>query len=390
MSAVDLVMAAAPWVYVVSRAKVPWAFVAERIAGARRKGVDWPAFSTWLFALLLGIGLTFRLVPLRAAFDAWVGVPNLGWLLSFLAESTAVYVAACGCRAIPRLPIPRWVHVYMALTLLVFVGIYVTNIAAGVERLEYTTASTPFELVFMCTKYVCLAIMTFFIGTAFLRLCRRERNKLTRVRLGLLSGSALMGVLYGLARTTFVLLAYFHPACTILGSLRVVEKGSQVALALMWPLATMLSNKTHLFLKPYEQLQKRATLKDLQTVQTELSHLGLLSTWDERSIPRRRDLDLQLYQALISVVDGKRLLLAQLRSGETEDGKAWDDTGAERTRSLQSREEDWSGAVEGRARLLRQLFDTVDDSLQYFDLVAAYRSVGKTLRKNLALPAPAD
>lgn len=390
MSAVDIVMATAPWVYVVSRAKVPWTFAAERITGARRKGVDWPAFSTWLFAVLLGVGLTFRLVPLRAAFDGWVGLPNLGWLLSFLAESTAVYVAACGCRAIPRLPIPRWLHVYMALTLVVFVIIYVTNIAAGVERLEYTTATTPFELVFMCAKYVCLAIMTFFIGTAFLRLCRGEQNKLTRVRLGLLSGSALMGVIYGSARTTFVLLAYFYPACPILGGLRILEKGSQVALALMWPLSTMLSNKTHLFLRPFERLQKSATLKDLRVIQTELSRLGLLTTWDERALPRRRSLDLQLYQALISILDGKRLLLAQLRAGEAGDGKAWDDAVTERARSLQSAEGDWNDAVAGRARLLRRLFDTVDDSLQYFDLVAAYRDVGKTMRKNRALPPPVN
>jgi hypothetical protein len=389
MSAVDVVMAAAPWVYVVSRARVAWMFAADRITGRRRAGADWPAFSTWLFAFFLGVGLTFRLVPLRAAFDRWTGVPNLGWFLSFIAESTAVYVAACGCRAIPRLPIPRWLHFYMILTLLVFVLIYVTNIAAGIERLEYTTASTPFELVFMCSKYACLAVMTFFIGTAFVRLRRSERNKLTRLRLGLLSGSALMGVIYSSARTTFVLLAYFYPACPILSGLRALEKGSQIALALMWPLSAMLSSEVCLFVsKPFERLRKPALLGDLRQVQAELARLGLLAVGDDRSHPRRRSFDLRIYQALISILDGKRLLLAHLRALE-EAGVGWGSSIPERTRLLQSREEEgsWDDGVVRQAWSFQQLLGRIDDNVGYFELIEAYRDVGRALRRSGGLPA---
>jgi hypothetical protein len=380
MSTVDVVIAVAPWVFVASRIKVAWIFTVDRIKGVRREGAGWPAFSTWLFALFLGIGLTFRLVPLRVAFDNWIGMPNLGWLLSFIAESVAVYVAACGCRAIPRLPIPRWLHIYMASTLLIFVVIFVTNLATGYERSEYTTAGTPFELVFMSTKYICLAIMTFFIGTAFVRLYRGEQNKLTRLRLALLAGSALMGVVYGSARTTFVLLAYFYPACPVLGILRVLEKGSQVVLALMWPLATMLSSKVHLFMRPFERFQKSMMLRDLRTIQSELSDLDLLAMWDGRSRSHRGSLDFQIYRALISILDGKRLLLAQLKAVEDGEDESRSDANPERTRVLPSRGENWDGAAAEKARLLQQLFGGVGNDLEYFDLLAAYRNVGRALR----------
>ncbi|HDQ73065.1 MAG TPA: hypothetical protein ENN19_13370 [Chloroflexi bacterium] len=334
--------------------------------------------------------MTFRIIPLRAAFDTWIGVTNLGWLISFVSELTALYVMACGSRALPRYPVPRWLHPYVAITLLIFTFIFVTHLSAGPERLEYTTAQNQPELIFLVTKYVGVAIITAAIGLSFVRLYRKEQHKIARLRLGMLCIVALTASFYGMTRTTFVSLAYFCPTSPLLDILRLVEKGSQILICLAWPLAYILSSKSCLTIRrPFERMQKSNTLRDLREIQTALAGLGLSSGWSERPLPQKISLDLQIYRALISILDGKRLLLANLRTIErpASDRRIhWPAPNTGRLRRVGHTPSRDDGFIE-QARQIQRLVEIVDDDLPYYEMVAAYRKVGRILRRGKILPA---
>ena len=152
-----------------------------------------------------------------------------------------------------------------------------------------------------------------------------------------------------------------------------------------WPMAAMMSSKVYMIVnRPLEHLRKSLTLRDLSEVQDELSRLSLLTLWSEHSLPRR-SLDLRIYQALISILDGKRLLLTRLRAAENENERNWGSAISEGARLFQrgERGERWDDALLGRARSLQRLLVRVDDGLKYHELVAAYGHVGGTLRRGL-------
>jgi hypothetical protein len=349
----------------------------NRITGTQSADVwsvqtDWPALATWLFALFLGIGLTFRIPAVRAVFDPWVGVPNLGWLLGFAFECTALYLEACGRLAVRRLSVPRYLHLYMILTLLVFGVIFTTSLANGPERLEYPSAETLSELVFMNAKYIFVFVMALVIGISYLSLYREEQGSkqklLVRWRLLGLAITALGVVAYSALRAAFVSLSYVCPACRGLGVLRVLEQTSLRVVCLAWPAALLVSNRIvySLISKPVEFLRRPAMRNYLQVVYEEISRpieLVQKPVPQGQSIPLKQSTivlhrgspGLQIYQILIGILDAKRQLLRFLEV-----------------------EQDKSTTLYRQVKSLLEKLE-VDNDLDYYELVEAYSNIGRMI-----------
>jgi hypothetical protein len=301
-----------------------------------------------------------------------VGVFNLGWFLGFVFECTSLYVEAWGRLSVRRRPVPWYLHAYVAATFLVFGIIFVTDLAAGPERLEYPTAVSLSELVFMDAKYVCVLVMAFIIGESYYHLCRDESSEqklLVRLRLGGLAITAFGVVAYASFRAGFVSLSYAWPACPGLRALRVLEQVSLRVVSFAWPLALLVSNRViySLVRKPVDLLRKPALREGLRVVHEEVSRPiaslnELFPQVQVHTIPMKQStllyqgsLDLQIYQLLIAILDAKRRLLCFL---ETETSK--------------------SSALYRHVESLLQMLQ-VDDTLDYYKLVEAYSTMGKKM-----------
>jgi hypothetical protein len=317
--------------------------------------------------------LTFMIEDAYLAFDRWVGVPNLAWLITYLVFPLAIYLLTAGCLLVLEQPRPRLMTPSLWVTMVLLCVVYAWGIVTLPEKPEHTVPETLAEFIFMQTVYVYIAVFCIIPLLTFTRLYRREQMLPAKLRWLVACGTAVVSLWVALMKVTLTALIYWDVTTLALPILYPLI-GIGIGLAgVLWPLA-FLPNEFYLkATRPIEFLDKVRTLQELKKLQRALNRLCPSVIGDSPSLWRSLDnLDFHLYRTLISILDAKKMLsgYAQATNGLAVSPLAV--PGLRRQHSVV-----WDERDLAHARLLHNTLQAVDDEADYPDLLRAYRRVSR-------------
>ena len=130
--------------------------------------------------------------------NALVGIPNLSWVVRYATMNAALAVISSGAFTLLRLPTPRWIWLYLLVTVVILATLFVADIVHHPQRPDSEYATTFSELVFIGTHCQHLGVMALTATVMFLRVGRQEENDLARLRWGVIGFATATGAAYPL------------------------------------------------------------------------------------------------------------------------------------------------------------------------------------------------
>ncbi len=346
-----------------------------------RWNTDSLAFNFWMFSLCVAVSMSFLIESFYLIFDAWIGVTNLGWLITYITMALAFYYISSGCYVVYNRPKPRAMSVVLIITLLIMVVLYPIGIITLPEKADHTLPETFLEFLFMQTMYLYVASFCLIPGYTFLNLYRIETVIASRLRLGVALTTIFMACIAATLKVGITIWVYIDPNTPVLQTVSSLV-GSTIGLGgILWPLA-FLPNHVFIFLsRPFVFLGKLRALKELKSLQNQLNHICEPVIADHVNLVEYlRNLDFHLYRTLIGILDGKSILfiLAQKTAGL--DQFPFVNPGI-LFRANQKSPEYWDEQDWQQARRLHHTLQSVNDCLEFPELVKAYVYAGRVLRQ---------
>lgn len=364
----------------ISVAAVAWAVAVVKSGHARRSRHDAVVARSWVFVFLFALSMTFQINAVYLSFDRAVGVPNLAWLINYVLFAGAIYFAAAACLAAEKAPVPRWLPLLTAATLLTLLFIFPTAIATLPEEADHTTPQAGLELIFMLTLYGYAAIVGIIPLRTFFRFYRLETTLAARLRTGAFLLGVALAVLFFAASMLTVALHFWRPAFSFQSQTTFLVRALMGSAGLMWAMGFLPQRAFVTLARPFEFVQKLLALWALRRVQAQLDRLcpsvgrDPLTPWSFW-----RHLDFHLYRSVIGILDGKRMLAAYLESAPDGSGAglASHQNGAA---GGQTAVAGWDTATRRKATALHRAIARVDDTQAYPELVQQYKEIGKQWR----------
>lgn len=347
---------------------VIWVFVIRKIHMVRHWR-EWTAFSTWLFSLLFAIAATLRIMPIRIAFDAFVGVPNLAWFVEYVFFCAAMYIVTSGCYAMMRSKKPRWFKISSVVAASTLAIIYLVRIVNTPPYPDHTVPRDIPDVLFMDVFYVYLTLTLGIVVYTATHIYRNEEIPCSRFRWQLLATACWAGIIFCGARGLFVTLACFSPnlpGLNIVGSLETISLAVSI---LLWPMYAVSG-------RIYSAWRSAATFAERANT---LYDLNLLCKRIKRFYPRLKlstpnywrcllNLDFRIYQTVISILDGhlslKRYCYLSPDEDDTLPPPAWH----------------YDSQLNTEVRHLVQLLGEAVHDTAYESMIKSLRNTGKTLR----------
>lgn len=346
-----------------------WAVVIYKAPALRQR--DKRALATWLFLCGFAVSLTLNLSPIALALNAAVGIPNLSWLLCYVAVTLALYANVRGCCALWQRPTPRWLHPGLGVVLLTLTALFAGHIAATPEYPDHTLPRSIYDVIFVGLPFLYCALCLAVIRRAFAHLARSEQNLVTRCRWWLIWLAALAGAGFCWTRIGFVILAYHAPHLPGLMSWAWIGDPLLTLSCLIWPCAFGISHRGYTWLAPpLRHIENLLALRDLLVIRARLHRwlptvVKAVPSWPQCLA----DPGFHLYETVIAIFDGQKTLRDSFEGVSALPCSAR--PGGPRA---------WDGAEE-----LLQALDAalahVPDERDYPALVAAWRGVARALRR---------
>lgn len=340
-------------------------------------------FDFWMFSICVAVSMSFLIEEVYLRFDLWVGMPNLGWLIAYVAMAFAFYFIACGCYVVYNQLRPSIMPLTLAITLFMLILLYGVGIATIPEKPDHLIPKTFVEMLFMQTMYLYIAGFCLIPGSTFLTLYRNERVIPARLRLGIALLTTSMGSVASTLKIVVTFWVYLSPTTPVLPVAASII-GSVIGLGgLLWPLV-FLPNGAYVFLsRPFVFLNKLKALRELRALQ---SHLNTFcsSVITDRSnwIEYLRNPDFHLYRAVIGILDAKNTLAILVEKGTRP--KEFPMTSPNILFRLNQKSiEGWGTNTWEKVRLLHQALQTVDDHLEFPVLIESYQDVGQKVNRQL-------
>ncbi len=266
-----------------------------------------------LLALFLAVSLSFQVDFLASKFDAWIGIPNLSWLLGYVPAIFAGYATAIALSAMANRSLPRWIGIATAITLVGF-GLLFLGLRAGPELPHDQFPKTTTLLVFRELLYAYMFLAGACALVVLLDWQMKEKLPTGRLRglLALISCSS--GMLFLVLRGTASLVDFFLPGWSLEQS-----AFGTTGLLISLSIATMI-----LCFVPLSWLQLPArglifldqilTLRELRALRARLVAVTGAVLWSQPSSRESlRNPPYALYCTLIDILDRRMLLLASVR-----------------------------------------------------------------------------
>lgn len=360
-------------------ATLAW-FIAIYKFGAMRRDGQWRTgsvtFYFWAFSLFTAIGLTLMVWPVYLAFDRLVGLPNIGWLVIYVAFSLAIYCMSAGCYLVLKQSQPRLMPWSLILTLAVLFVVYTVGIATLPEKPDHTIPEVLSEVIFMETLYVYVAVLCAIPTVTFARLCWREQIVSARLRwlVGILA--SFFSFVVVTMKIALTLLAFQNPATPALAILYPLITAGVVAVGILIPLAFLPNNLYQALARPFEFLGKALAWYELKSLQNRLDPLCPPVVEDGPELKASlKNLDFYLYRVVIAILDAKKTLAGY--ADITNDLAVMPATMAHMTGRVPP---EWDERKLQQARLLHGELQKVDDAQEFSQLVKSYQKVSRVMR----------
>ncbi len=375
-------------------AVLAWFITVYKFDAMRRDG-QWRTGSVtvyfWAFSFCTSIGLTLMIWPVYLAFDHFIGLPNLGWLVIYVVFSLAIYYISSGCYLVLRQARPRLMLWSLLFTLVVLFVVFVFGIVILPEKPDHTIPGTLAEVIFMETMYLYMAILCAIPIVTFIGLFWYETFVSTRLRWLVGLTTAFTSTLVLIMKITLTLLAFQDPATPALAILYPLIGAGVATVGFLFPLAFLPSNLYQAMARPFEFMGKILALYELKTLQSLLDPLYPPVINDSPSLKASlKNLDFHLYRIIIAILDAKKTLVGY--AGITNDLAILPTTMAHIAGRMPL---EWNEQKLHQARLLYGKLKSVDDNQALWGLVKSYQKVSRIVRWKMWLKishggAPSD
>jgi len=349
---------------------------ARGIAQARRRHRTGHFLKAWLFILFLTLFVTVEFEPLYSAIGAYSGVNNLAWLLAYVFGGLCTYFL---CAAFYGEKMPRWTLLWLVASLLLLVTLFPFGPGSTPDTTHHDVPGNLAELFLLASHYLYgIVMMSAFLVRVSARAYLKERDSAVRLRSLVIFLLASSWVVFYLVKVATFSLAFFAPSAPL------VLRLSQILgiwFLIELPLFTLgfLPNRFYrTLLKPVRFFDKVLTACDLYRIRTEVDRLCPLMPYLTTRMGRLRNPDFDIYQNLIAILDARRLLAYWQTEREHDDGPESPPAGAADTARVFWK--NWSEQDRERADYLHHLLQSVPNSLEFDDMVAAYRKLRRKMR----------
>lgn len=333
------------------------------------------AFYYWGFALFFAIGFTFMIWPVYLAFDRFIGLPNFGWLITYVAFSVAVYFSGAACYLILKQPQSHLMSWSLLVTLIILVAVYIVGIVTLPEKVDHTIPTQLSEVIFMETIYVYVAVFCAFPIVTFSRLFLKEKVVSARLRwmVGIILSLAATAVL--IMKIVLTLFAFQNPNTSAMAVLYPLISVGVVVVGVLFPLGFLPNRWYQAAARPVEFVGKVMALVELKTLQNRLSTLippviEEKLTWPETY----NNLDFHLYRAIIAILDAKQTMAGY--ASISNDLAVQPATMAHKAGRIPPA---WNKQKLQQARLLHHELQKVDDEADFTQMVQSYREISRVV-----------
>jgi hypothetical protein len=370
-SSMETAIAALAWVITIYKFKAVWRDSRGSLASV--------TFYFWAFTFWVAIGLSLMIEDLYLVFDRLIGIPNFGWLIAYISFSLAIYSISAGCYLVLNITRPRVMSYSLVLTLLVLCTVYFASIINLPEKPDHTVPEMLSEFIFMQTLYLYVAAFCVIPFMTFTRLYRQERIVSARLRWLVALGTTLSSAVVAVLKVILTILAYDNQTTPALNILHPLITVFLAIAGISWPLAFLPNGFYIALARPFTFFSKVKALKELKMLRSQLDRIcppvidespGLIACLD--------NIDFHLYRAVIAILDAKKTLAGYAHV--TNDLAV---TAAAVTRGAGKKTLNWDDESLRQARLLHQLLRTVNDHVEFSELVQAYQGVGRMLRQQV-------
>lgn len=360
-------------------AALAWFIAIYKFDAMRRDG-QWRTGSVtyyfWAFSLFTAIGLTLMVWPVYIAFDRLVGLPNIGWLITYVAFCLAIYCISTGCFLVLGQPQPRLMPWNLMLTLAILFVVYTLGIATLPEKPDHTIPETLSEVIFMETMYMYVAALCAIPAVTFTQLFWREQIISARLRwmVGILA--SFFSFVVVTIKFVLTLLVFQNPVTPALAILYPLITAGVVAVGILIPLAFLPNNLYQGMARPFEFLSKALSWYELKTLQNQLDPFYPPIIDDNPSLRASlKNLDFHLYRVVIAILDAKKTLDGYARI--TNDLTVMPVRIAHMAGRVSP---EWDKRKLQRAQLLHSELQEVDDKQEFSQLVKSYQKVSRRVR----------
>jgi hypothetical protein len=349
----------------------------------RTRTMNETILQTWGFVAAFGGATTVQIEPVYVTISRAFAINNLAWLLSYCLGATAVYLTITalhrGLKIRQNLLIMRRILYGTLLALLLIFP----SIARLPNIINHTNPTTGAEIMFMLVLYLYGGLACLAIAHTFFKLQENDAVLHSRLRWLVIVITSVCASLFFFGRIPYIMIVFIQPALISHPVVAAIQYLNDITFftCLGWVLFFL---PTQVFLAlaiPIETADKLLALRDLNAVQKRVAALCapvapviLNRSWREWL----RNLDFHLYRAIITVLDGKKVLADYFAdiTGEA-------DASEEYSLALASRQPTWNNT---QAWHLYQALRTVPDDTSYEQMVTAYRQIGRLYRKRVFYP----
>jgi hypothetical protein len=346
-----------------------WTLTLLKLRALRRNGHDRRLLALSLSFLCFALTMTFQADPVYFALDRLVSVHNLAWLLSYLSLVLAIYFLCLSCCRAMQVHPPRWMPVCLFAAAALLVGLFPFAAATAPARNDHAIPQNGMELAFMAVLYTYSIAMSIVPAWVLVPAARRKDALHVRLRTFVAALAAVSIISLLAAKLVVAVLGFSGLLAPAPAQHLVTPPRLLLATAGLFPCLCLAPNRFYLALA--EPLVFGAKMRRLHCLERLRSRLDRLCPrvasapaywWQRLANP-----DLYLYQALIGILDARKMLGTWL-AGE--------------------RDTDWDEPSREEAAALYGALTSVARSQDYDGLVTAYARLGKALpgtRKDRAL-----
>lgn len=328
-------------------------------------------FYYWSFAFFFAVGLTFMIWPVYLAFNRLVGLPNLGWLLSYISFLIAVYMSSKACYLLLKQPPPRLLLGALVIITAVLTALYATTIVFLPEKVDHTIPEQPAEMLFMIIIYLYVAVFCLFPFKTFVQLFVNEKVLPAKIRWYVGAGSSLVATAVMVAKTVLTIVAFNAPQASILLGLQQLIGIGIVVVGFLMPMGFFPNSYYQAIARPFEFVGKLIALFELRALQRRLNNICPpiiedVVAWSQMA----KDLDFHLYRVLIGILDAKQTL-----AGYAKTTNNWAFAPDAATSQPWGRAYRWDGQKLRQAQLVYGILQKINDETEFMQLVDAYRKI---------------
>ena len=323
------------------------------------------ALYVWLMMLFFSITMIFLIKRFCNYFDAHT-LNNLDRLIAYCSILIGIFFgAAASVEAVGKAEDKKtiqWLKYSLILSIIILVMTYILFISR-LPNMDYFVPRSMPEVWFMFVTFIMGAILCFFVDKVYLLYLPYEKSPMMRVRTILIVVSTFIAWIYFLLKIVTIG-GYFWP---ILGSQALIDLSMiLLVVSAILHFSALLSNRLYIPLVLVSRnIEGWIAFKDLKYLTDRIQQLCpefILPATDPRVLDFMLDPEFHLYNAIITILDGKTMLDDLLFEGAFKGEPAL-----------------WEGDMLREALRVKQVLHSISHTDSFWKMVKEYRRASQIL-----------